>query len=190
MVEKKELRSEIKRRLAAMNSQQLIEWSQQACRRLTESEWFGRAGKVMLFLSMPQEIDTTDAIHEALTRGKCVVVPRIDRGERTMRAVEIHGLDEEMETDTQGLRHPIRDVPVPEEQIDLVVAPGLAFDRHGHRLGRGAGYYDRFLGQPALRAKICGFGFAFQVVPSVPTEPHDRTLDWIVTEERIITCHS
>jgi 5-formyltetrahydrofolate cyclo-ligase len=188
MVEKKELRNEMKRRLAAMDHEQIFRWSRAACRHAAQADWFRRARMVMLFLSMPQEIDTTDVIHEAWTKGKRVVVPRIDRKQRTMKAVEIHNMDEEMEMDGQGLRNPVRNEPVPEEEIDLIVAPGLAFDRKGHRLGRGAGYYDRFLSQPNLRAGVCGFGFTFQVVDSLPTERHDRTMDWIVTEELIITC--
>jgi 5-formyltetrahydrofolate cyclo-ligase len=189
MVEKKELRNDMKGRLAAMSPGDILRLSRTACANLTGSEWFCQATKVMMFLSMPQEIDTTEAIRKAWTMGKCVVVPHINRTERTMTAVEINRLDEEMEIDLRGLRNPIGKTATPEEQIDLIVAPGLAFDRRGHRLGRGGAYYDRFLGRAAVRAKVCGFGFGFQVVESVPVEEHDRTLDWIVTEETVITCN-
>ena len=70
----------------------------------------------------------------------------------------------------------------------MVVAPGLAFDRKGNRLGRGGAYYDRFLGSEQLKATVCSLAFAEQIVDVVPVEEHDQRVDFIVTEEGIIKC--
>ena len=70
----------------------------------------------------------------------------------------------------------------------MVVAPGLAFDRKGNRLGRGGAYYDRFLSSAQLKATVCSLAFSEQIVDVVPVEEHDQRVDFIVTEEGIIKC--
>jgi 5-formyltetrahydrofolate cyclo-ligase len=75
---------------------------------------------------------------------------------------------------------------VPIDQIDLAVVPGLAFDLEGRRLGRGKGYYDRFLAQPGCRALAVAVAFEFQVVPTLPSEKHDRDMTLVFTEDRIV----
>ena len=72
------------------------------------------------------------------------------------------------------------------ETFDLVLVPGLAFDRTGNRLGAGKGYYDRFLA--GMKAPKIALAFAFQIVEPVPTAPHDQRVDMIVTEDEVITC--
>ncbi len=78
--------------------------------------------------------------------------------------------------------------PMPLEDIEVVVTPGLAFDRKGNRLGRGGAYYDRFLASPGLNATICSLAFAEQMVDEVPVDAHDRAVDFLVTDEGIIKC--
>ncbi|NLH15298.1 MAG: 5-formyltetrahydrofolate cyclo-ligase [Phycisphaerae bacterium] len=185
---KKSLRTELKRRLAEMSAGEIDRQSRIACEFLTQTDDFRNASTVMLFLSMPQEIDTTAVIESAWKAGKRVVVPRIDRKDRQMVAVEIHRLDHSPDPAISGLRNPTEGIETPVDQIDLIVAPGLAFDRRGNRLGRGGGYFDRFLADPRRKAAVVGFGFAFQVEDEVPTDPHDRPVDAIVTEQGVIAC--
>jgi len=185
---KKQLRADLKRRLAEMSAEEIDRQSRIACDQLTQTDGFRKAATVMLFLSMPQEIDTAVAIESAWKSGKRVVVPRIDRQPRRMVAVEIHRLDHMPDPAISGLRNPAEGTETPIGQIDLIVAPGLAFDRRGNRLGRGGAYYDRFLADPERKAAVVGFGFAFQVLDEVPTDPHDRPVDAIVTEQGVIAC--
>jgi 5-formyltetrahydrofolate cyclo-ligase len=77
-------------------------------------------------------------------------------------------------------------VPVPYEDIDLVVTPALGFDRQGNRLGRGGSYYDRFFANTELKASRCGFAFTEQLVDSIPITEHDEPVDSLVTDEGII----
>ena len=75
---------------------------------------------------------------------------------------------------------------MPFEEIDLVVAPGLGFDRKGNRLGRGGSYYDRFFTNKELKAAKCGFAFAEQVIETVPVTEHDMPVDMLVTDEEVL----
>lgn len=81
-----------------------------------------------------------------------------------------------------GIMEPQADAFTDYEQIDLILVPGMAFDRHGHRLGRGKGYYDRFLSQAKDCYKI-GVCFPFQLVDEVPTDEHDVRMDEIITQK-------
>ena len=67
----------------------------------------------------------------------------------------------------------------------MVVAPGLGFDHQGNRLGRGGGYYDKFLANEKLNADVCGFGFSEQMVDSVPVIDTDIAMDFLVTDEKV-----
>ena len=75
---------------------------------------------------------------------------------------------------------------MPLQDIDLVVTPGLGFDKKGNRLGRGGSYYDRFFANTKLKASRCGFGFAEQLVETIPVAQHDEPVDIVVTEKEII----
>jgi 5-formyltetrahydrofolate cyclo-ligase len=140
----------------------------------------------MMFLSLPHEVDTSEAILHAWQLGKAVAVPKISWQQRHMIAVEINSLETGLSTSSSGLRNPVAGVPIPFGDIDMVVAPGLGFDRKGNRLGRGGSYYDRFFANEELKAARCGFGFAEQLVESIPAAEHDEPVEILVTDEEII----
>ena len=185
-MDKAQLRRQLRVWLQAIPADQKGRKSRHACHRLGSCRPFQEASVVMLFLSMPDEIDTTAAMGTAWQQDKTVVVPKIDWGRRTMTPVVIEMLDTPMAMARGGLRNPMTGLAVDVQQIDLVVTPGLGFDRQGHRLGRGAGFYDRFLSDPRLRAVRCGFCFSEQVVESVPVTDSDRPVDWLVTDEEVL----
>jgi 5-formyltetrahydrofolate cyclo-ligase len=139
----------------------------------------------MMFLSLPHEVDTSEAILHAWQLGKAVAVPKISWQQRHMIPVQISSLETGFSTGASGLRNPIAGVPVPFGEIDLVVTPALGFDKKGNRLGRGGSYYDRFFANAELKAPRCGFAFAEQLVDSVPVTEHDEAVDILVTDERI-----
>jgi 5-formyltetrahydrofolate cyclo-ligase len=147
---------------------------------------FQKAEVVMIFLSLPDEVDTRTAIEAAWADDKTVLVPKIVWTDRHLEAVELVSFDDSLADPQSGLRWPPQTPDWDVARIDLVVTPGLAFDRHGHRLGRGAGFYDRFFDRQGLRATRCGFGFSEQLVETVPMTPSDRLVDWVVTDEQTI----
>ncbi len=185
---KSELREQICRRLAVLSDEERMEKSRLICRWVMESDVFRQASVVMAFLSMPHEVDTTPIILGAWRQGKSVAVPKISWAQRRMIPVEIQSLESGLETGQKGLRNPTGGMPVPYEEIDLVLTPGLAFDAQGNRLGRGGAYYDRFFKSPGLTAQRWALAFSFQVVEAVPTGPEDESVDAVVTETGILVC--
>ena len=184
---KRALRKEMLATLAAMSPQTVAAKSLQACRRLTDLEEFRSAQTVMIYLPMPHELDTGALALAAWQDGKTVVAPRVFWGQRHMVPVVCQSLnDKDLSPGRFGVREPLEGEPWPLEEIDLVVAPALAFDRQGHRLGRGGGFYDRFLASALLKATACGLGFAEQVVDQLPIADNDRRLDVLVTDKEVL----
>lgn len=183
---KREIRQDVKRRLADMPADVAAAKSRAACAALVSLPEFRSAGAVMLFLSMPDEIDTTTALLAAWEGEKIVLVPKVASNRRQMIPVECRTLDDHMAAGAYGIREPENTQPWPREEIDLVVVPGLAFDRTGSRLGRGGGYYDRFLGPHAPRTITCGLSFDEQLVGEVPADDHDRPVEILVTDKEVL----
>jgi 5-formyltetrahydrofolate cyclo-ligase len=186
LMEKARLRRQLQDRLLAMLPEQRTQKSRQVCLNLISMQWFKNASTIMMYLSLPHEADTSEAILYAWQMGKTVAVPRVSWGQRHMIAVQIDTLDGGFSTSSSGLRTPIAGEPVPFEEIDMVVTPALAFDRHGNRLGRGGAFYDKFFANKQLKALRCGFGFAEQLVDSVPVNDQDQPVDSLVTDKEIM----
>lgn len=184
-MDKAELRRILRQRMRQIPAEQLRQRSAQACRNLSSTEAFERAGVVMLFLSMHDEIDTSVAIHLAWQAGKSVAVPKVDWQARSMEPVVLESMDG-LQPDQKGLMVPIHARPLPAQAIDLIVTPGLGFDRSGHRLGRGSGFYDRFLTEPNLRALRCGLCLDEQLVDSIPATDQDQPVQMIVTDRQVV----
>jgi len=184
-MDKAQLRRELMDCLLAISPEQRNEKSRKACRNLVSTAHFQEASTVMMFVSLPHEVDTSEVILHAWQLGKIVAVPKISWQQRHMIAVQINSLETGFSTSASGLRTPISGVPVPFGEIDLVVTPMLGIDKKGHRLGRGEAYYDRFFANPELKAAKCGFGFAEQLLDSIPTDNHDESVDMLVTDEQI-----
>jgi 5-formyltetrahydrofolate cyclo-ligase len=134
-------------------------------------------------------MDCTGLIARSQREGKTTCVPLADWTTRAMQPVRLHSLaPETLTTDRHGVRVPIAIEPVAIEMLELVIVPGLAYDESGGRLGRGGGFYDRFLAQ--LPASICTIGLAFerQILRQIPIEQHDARVGMIATESRLIRC--
>jgi len=185
-MEKRRLRRQIKHTLGQLSATQLQQKSRDACANLCSTEEFRRARVVMLFLSLEREIDTTFTLQRAFSEEKTVFVPKVIWDDSKIVPVRFMTLDDECESDRYGLRNPIQAEIVPAGEIDLVVVPGLAFDTQANRLGRGGGFYDRFLADATLQARRCGFAFHEQLLPEVPAEPTDLPVDMLVTDQQIL----
>ena len=185
-MDKARLRKQLRDRLQAIPADQKDLKSRRACERLASCRPFQEASVVMVFLSMPDEIDTSAALVAAWQLDKTVVVPRVDWEHRTLTPVVMEGLDAAMAVGRGGLRNPVGGPAVDIARIDLVVTPGMGFDRRGNRLGRGAGFFDRFFADPRATAVRCGFCFWEQVVDWVPVTESDRPVDWLVTDEQVL----
>ncbi len=154
--------------------------------RLVGMDLYGRAGCLGCYASVKNEVDTHRLIQAALDEGKRVGVPATQE-KGVMTHLEIHTFSS-LRPGPFGLLEPggTGRVEIPPGELDLVVVPGIAFDRRGNRIGFGGGYYDRFLVRTA--APKIGLAYDFQVLDRLPTDPHDIRLDFLVTEEAVYTC--
>ena len=182
---KKTLRAQLKAALRQLDHAWIEKRSHAAAHLLFDTPVFQNARSIMIFLPLPHEIDLCPVALRAWQEQMQVSVPLVSFAQKHMIPVEIHSLDQPMDTDHYGLQTPANGVPVPVDDIDLVIVPGLGFDHAGYRIGRGSGFYDRFLAQPAFKGKACGIGFEQQLVGDIPTAAHDVGLDLLVTDEQV-----
>ena len=183
---KSRLRKELAAVLSAIPPGEAAERSGTACERAVGLDEFAPAGSVMIYLPIRSELDPTAIARAAWSAGKTVLVPKVDWSARRMDAVVLSSLDEPMFTDRYGLRTPAAGATWPIDKIDLIVVPAMAYDRSGHRLGRGGGFYDRFLGRDGLTGTTCGLAFSEQLLDAVPRSEHDVPVDIVVTDREVL----
>jgi len=185
-VEKAQAREEIRRRLARLSPQQRQEASNRIRCRVAELPEFRSAATVLLFVSMPDEVDTLPIIADALAAGKTVGAPKVDLGRKRMDACVLRDIERGLRVGAYGIREPRESEVVEPAAIDFILVPARGFDRAGNRLGRGEGYYDCFMASPELRAARCGVAFAAQVLERLPHGPHDLSVHLLVTEGGVL----
>ena len=183
---KGQIRSDLRQKLAAMTDAQRHAKSIAACSLLAATQEFQNAQSIMLYLATPQEVDTSPLALRAWQHGKTVIVPKVSWHARRMVPMEITSLCNDQVRETRhGIKEPIAGNPVPLQFIDMVVVPGLGFSFQGHRIGRGAGFYDRFLAQPEFLGISCGIAFEEQVIETIPMLDHDVPLCMLATDRGI-----
>ena len=182
---KKELRQALRQRLAAITSAERHSRSMGACTRLFGTDEYRNAATIMIYLSTPQEVDTGPIALQAWADGKRVAAPQVSWEQRRMMPIEIRSLTSGLEDDAMGIRQPIEGPPTPIGELDLVIVPGLGFDEKGNRLGRGRGFYDRFLAHRDFRAIACALAFEDQLVEAVPEDENDMRVTMLITEKAI-----
>lgn len=171
--------------LAGLPPDQAAARSQKACDHLFALKEFAKAEIVMVYLSLASEVDTSPIVLRSWQVRKRVLAPKVSWSQRRMLPVEIRSLSDDLAETTMGIREPVSGIPFPIPLIDLVIVPGLGFDEFGNRLGRGRGFYDRFLAHPEFQGVACGLAFEEQVVPSMPIGPLDRKVHMLVTDAKV-----
>ncbi len=174
------LRRQISAAFAAMPAEHRAAGSPQICARLRELPAWKNARAVLLFAPMPEEPDIWPLLAETLAAGKITALPRFHAATRHYTAARVQDLRTDVVSGHIGIREPAASCPeIPLHHFDLLLVPGVAFDRHGHRLGRGRGYYDRLLAE--VRGVKCGIAFEEQMADAVPVGPADVRMDFVVT---------
>lgn len=182
--DKKSLRRRMLERRAGIAPEERERASRAAAAHLTATPAFQDAKRVAVFLSFGDEIDTWGIVSAAWQRGKEVWAPKVDQKARVLRWGRVRSRDDLVPGPYRGILEPAQAVTADDVCPDLVIVPGLAFDRDGYRVGYGGGYYDRCLaGWPG--AARYGYAFAWQRVDRVPREPHDVPMDALVTDEGV-----
>jgi 5-formyltetrahydrofolate cyclo-ligase len=182
---KQKLREQARARVAAIEPAHAAARSKALCALLADWDVYRAARTIMIFVAMPGEVDLRPLADRAAAAGKRICLPRADWKNRRLGPVPVAGFDDLVSV--KGIMEPPPMVPgISLAQLDLVLVPGLAFDQAGRRLGRGAGFYDRFLSEPGLTATPCGVCFQEQIVPAVPADSWDIPMKAVATDNRLI----
>ena len=184
MTEKKRLREEINKRLEAHSAAERRAKSLLIQKKLFGLEAFRNSSCVCFYVSLPTEVDTVSMIDQALETGKRVVVPLSDLENKELKLFQITNPRTDLKKGAYGIFEPDprSATPVDPGEVDCVVVPGIVFDEKKNRIGRGHGFYDRFLNKFGPKVFKVGLAFSFQVIPQVPQESHDEPLDLVLTE--------
>lgn len=186
------LREEARKRLEALSESERVLRSRNLCRRILESTGYKSASTLMLYLAIPEEVDLAELAARAAADSKRLCVPRMDWAAKTMAPLIVDWRALHTEVREHGISEPVGGHAATLESIDLVLVPGLAFDNEGRRLGRGAGFYDRFLAEfrqvRKPRAAVLGVCFEAQLIDHIPAEEHDQHMDAIATERGLMVC--
>ena len=156
--------------------------------RLFEFANFLEATIVLLYVNTPGEVSTGKIIEKCYDFGKMVILPAFNAETGAATLMKVDNIDTDLIPGPRGGLEPdgAKCKVVPIECIDIAIVPGIAFDEKGCRLGTGAGYYDRLIpGLPVTTRKVA-LTLEAQMVPQVPMESHDKHVDIIITDERII----
>lgn len=179
-------------------------------KRLFRMSEFKKAESILFYASFKSEVDTINCLQAAITHGKRISLPKVDKKRRRLMLYEIKDTSE-LAPGCMGIPEPaiLRGRKTALKDIDVVVVPGAGFDIYGNRLGYGAGYYDKLLsgirdwglGIREQKNKnftksqtrtpkpfLIALAFEEQIIPKVPNEGHDIKIDKIVTEKRIVNC--
>ena len=170
------LRRMIREKKRAMTNEQIAEKSRQLGALFADSEQYQQAKSIYGYLPYNQEVRTVPMLEQALRDGKRIAVPKVCGDE--MRFIWMTDLTN-VEKGYSGIPEPVEDGPVADDPTALVLMPGLAFDLHGHRIGYGGGFYDKFLacepGHPTVA--LC---YDFQVLEALETEEFDIPVDLVI----------
>lgn len=188
--DKKELRKEILNRRKNIDKTEKVLMDKSIADKFYKSSYYKDAEKIFIYVSFDSEIDTKEMINKALSENKEIYVPRTDLKTKNMDAVQILSLSELVEN-SYGILEPELDKPhINPNELDLIVVPGVAFDRNFGRIGYGAGFYDRYFkkisDENVHRITKLVLAYDLQVIDKVPMNEMDMPIDYIITEKEFI----
>lgn len=175
-MDKTQLRKQIREQKRAMTVAEIEQASAKLAALFLASELYQQAKTVYGYLPYNQEVRTVPILEKALADGKKVAVPKVYGDE--MKFIYLTDLTQ-VERSSVGIPEPVADEPVADDPTALVLMPGLAFDREGHRIGYGGGYYDKFLAAEPSHPTLA-LCYEFQVLPKLETEEFDIPVDCVL----------
>ena len=166
----------------------ILEKSKIIAESLINFDVYQQSEKIMLYVATKNEVQTQAIIESAQKEHKKIFIPLIDQENSSLTPALIHDFERELSIGTLGMAQPREEFYrlFPAEVLDLIIVPGVAFTAQGHRLGRGGGYYDRFLRPVKKKVYSIALAFEMQMLDQIPVEKNDIPVDCIITEERII----
>ncbi|MBI5375140.1 MAG: 5-formyltetrahydrofolate cyclo-ligase [Candidatus Schekmanbacteria bacterium] len=167
-----------------------VKLSDEICNKVLKLSILKKADIIACYIAKPEEVQTEKLILKLLDMGKKVVIPKVNPGNKGIEFYYLKSFHSELEKGYHGIMEPktlLKKLGV-KSHIDFAIVPSLALDITGTRIGFGGGYFDRFFSPAPERTTICGIAFDFQILDTLPSDPHDINVDLIVTEKRTINC--
>ncbi|WP_129598392.1 5-formyltetrahydrofolate cyclo-ligase [Anaerophilus nitritogenes] len=187
---KENIRKNILQKRKNLSVEEVNKKSKEIFEHLKSFSSYNNAHNVMVYMDFRNEVKTDKIIEDLLSQNKKVVLPISIKETRQLLLSELRDPKKELSVSSYGILEPkenfIREVNP--KTIDLVLVPGVAFDRSGFRIGYGAGYYDRFFQNIHHPIISIALAFDLQIIDKVPTHSLDYPVDYIITEKEIITC--
>jgi len=172
---KKQLRRQVRQEKTRYNISTLNKWSAEILAQVESLPEFQNAHTILVYFSMNDEVDTQSFI-EKWAKHKVILLPAIVNDELEIR---IYSGPDDLIAGAYGISEPVGQTFTDLDTIDLVIVPGMAFDKSGNRLGRGKGYYDKLLRK--LQAPCIGICFPFQLLSEIPMEEFDIPMHKVIT---------
>ncbi len=191
---KHQLRTHFRRLRGDVSRAQRQSWTPEINRHLLAAQTVRDARTVAAFLAFDGEPDLRFTLTQLHRRGTTVVLPvlpdRTGNGEQAGQVLAFHRWSPAtpLQSNRLGISEPVESTYVPLASIDVMLMPMVAYDMSGSRLGMGAGWYDRTLGNSSSLPLLAGVAWSLQCAPSVPIDPWDVPLDAVVTEAGWFTC--
>lgn len=183
-----QIRADIANTISALSESEINEKTSAIGNRLFEFANFLESKIALLYVNGNLEVQTKSIIQKSYSYNKIVVLPAFDPESFKMKLMKVDTSEQELTPGPRGVLEPdaSKCKVVPMDRIDIAIIPGLAFDEKGGRIGSGTGYYDRLIPRLAITTRKVALTFEEQLVPQVPMESHDKHVDIIITDKRII----
>lgn len=186
-----ELRKEYKKKRSALSKDNVVCMSEAIKKSLFDLNIYKNSSTIMSYVNFSSEVITEGIIKESIIQGKKIGIPISIPETRQLLVSQLKDFDKELELSHYNILAPkeeyIREIEP--KEIDLVLVPGVAFDRDGYRIGYGGGYYDRFLCKLNPKAVTIALAFSIQLIDKVPKGKYDLPMDYILTEKELIVCN-
>ena len=187
-IAKSQIRAEIVQKFAALSTGEIAEKTKAIENRLFDFANFLESKITLLYINNEHEVLTENIIKRAFVYNKIVVLPAYNAQNFEMELKKVDNIEKDLVPGPRDILQPdasrCKDVPI--EKIDIAVIPAVALDEKGGRIGSGKGYYDRLIPRLAITTRKVALALEAQIVPQVPIESHDRHVDIIITENRVI----
>jgi len=185
---KDDIRNNVAKALAALSAKEVDAKTTRIENRLFEFANFLEANIVLLYINGSCEVNSQKIIKKCFNYNKIIILPAFDTIKHKMKLMKIDNVDTDLTLGSRGILEPdpSRCNIVPIECIDIAIIPGIAFDEKGGRIGSGDGYYDRLIPSLSITTRKVALSLEEQIVPQIQMEAHDKYVDIIITDKRII----
>ena len=185
---KHEIRNDMANAIDAFSKEEIEEKANRIEARLFEFANFLESNISLLYVNHGLEVNTRGILDRCLGYNKIVVLPAFNMETYQMKLMKLDNLETDLKTGPRGILEPdpasCKVVPI--ERIDIAIIPGVALDEKGGRIGSGEGFYDRLIPKLPITTRKVSLAFESQIIQQVPMESHDKYVDIIITEKRII----